>query len=42
MTNKPVPTLGIKVGIHVIKADQIVLGELKKMGFDVFHAKSSI
>ena len=42
MTNKPVPTLGIKVGIHVIKADPIVLGELKKIGFDVFHAKSSI
>ena len=34
--------MGLKVGKDFIKADQTVLGEMKKMGFDILHAKNSI
>ena len=36
------PILGIKVGTNTIKADQLVLKELKDMGFDVIHTRNSI
>jgi hypothetical protein len=36
------PTLGIKVGSQLIKADPAVMHELKKMGFDTLHAKNCI
>lgn len=40
--DKEIPSLGIKVGSQVIKADPLVLNELNKLGFDTKHAKSSI
>jgi len=40
--DKPVPTLGIKVGSDIIKADPTVIHELKNMGFDITHARNSI
>jgi hypothetical protein len=42
MTADLMPKQGIKVGSQLIVADQVVLGRLQNMGFDIVHTRNSI